>query len=99
MGCGCFSAKSSNNFNSTFNKTNIVNTGESRDVSEIKLLNDETFKIKVNKNKKIAKNYLYAISPQNWLKILDFLNYTDLKEGGKANRYIKRNIFKRLFFY
>jgi hypothetical protein len=33
------------------------------------------------------KNYLYIISPHNWLNIIDFLNYKELREAGKMNRY------------
>ena len=35
------------------------------------------------------KNYLYIISPQNWLKVIDFLNFKELIESGKMNRYLK----------
>jgi hypothetical protein len=32
------------------------------------------------------QNFLYHISPHNWLKIIDFLNFKELMEAGKINR-------------
>ena len=32
------------------------------------------------------KNHLYHISPHNWLKIIDYLNFRELIEVGKLNR-------------
>lgn len=85
MGCGCFTARP-HNMNSTFNKTRIIKTGECRDLLDTKVLKDETIKVNVTKHENTVKKFLYAISPQNWLKILDYLTYKDLKESGKANR-------------
>ncbi len=32
------------------------------------------------------QNFLYHISPHNWLKIIDFLKFKELVEAGKINR-------------
>ncbi len=86
MGCACFSANSKQH-NSNLEKTLIAKTKESRILSDNRNFHDETLKIKIRKSLMLRnKNFLYLISPQNWLRILDFLNYADLKESGKTNR-------------
>jgi hypothetical protein len=94
MGCACFQG-TSKQYNSSFQKTMYPRKTESRDLIEIKKSLGETMQVKVfKKPHKNNKNYyVYVISPQNWLRILDFLNYSDLKESGKTNRYINIFIF------
>lgn len=38
------------------------------------------------KSNKINTNYFYKISKKNWLRIVNFLNYKDLKEASKVCR-------------
>jgi len=35
---------------------------------------------------KITKNLFYKILTSNWIKIIDYLKFTDLKEVGRVNR-------------
>ena len=41
---------------------------------------------------KIINCYIYKISYQNWLNIIDFLNYTEIKETGKVNRFFNKTV-------
>jgi hypothetical protein len=87
MGCACFQGNSKH-YNSNLQNTSGVRKTDNKDLFDIKKALAETMQVKVHKKPlKNNKNYyLYATSPQNWLRILDFLNYLDLKESGKINR-------------
>ena len=51
-------------------------------------------KIKNYKKSKLKKiNYIHKITYKNWLKIIDFLNYIEIKETGKVNLFFN-NIVK-----
>ena len=43
------------------------------------------------KSKKIKKNdYIHKITYKNWVKIIDFLNFIDIKETGKVNLFFNK---------
>ena len=91
MGCACINPKSSSS--KADKKVKIKNPGirnslsktlkTTADPNKLVIRGEEIVIKSLYKNK---KNYLYVISPHNWLNIIDFLVFRDLKESGKINR-------------
>ena len=48
----------------------------------------------INNNPIQKKNYISKISQPKWLHILNYMNYTELKEIGKVNRFFRMNCVK-----
>ncbi len=68
-----------------------------------KIKKNENISIKIIPPEIIQKNkILHKISQNNWLKILNFLSFSDLKELGKVNRifnyYVKQKEILVKFF-
>ena len=61
-------------------------------------------KITINNSPLLIKkrNFIQKLTPQNWLKIIQFISYKDLKELGKVNRmfnhYVKQKEILVKFF-
>ena len=73
-------------------------------LSKVKRIKRPSFGITINNsNLGIIKNKCnQKLTPQNWLKILQFMSYKDLKELGKVNRmfnhYVKQKEILVKFF-
>ena len=73
-------------------------------LSKVKRINRPSFGIAINNsNLGIIKNKCnQKLTSQNWLKILQFMSYKDLKEVGKVNRmfnhYVKQKEILVKFF-
>ena len=56
-------------------------------------LKNEIKKSKIKKNKKLKNknnDYVHKITYKNWVKIIDFLNFIDIKETGKVNLFFNK---------
>ena len=93
---GCIQQNKSININPISNK----NTNK----KNINIKNFNKYNININNiqkfNKKFEKNFNFEseipiidkITNKKWLKILDYLNYNDLKEVGKVNKFFNNNV-------
>ena len=56
-------------------------------------LKNEINKTKIKKNKRLKNkndDYVHKITYKNWVKIIDFLNFIDIKETGKVNLFFNK---------
>jgi hypothetical protein len=100
---GCIQQNKSININQLSNNNNILIkkalNNKKNNIKKYKNFNNNFNNIQ-NFNKKNIKNLNFEseisiidkITNNKWLKILDYLNYNDLKEVGKVNKFFNNNV-------
>ena len=91
---GCIQQNKSININPISNKNTNKKNINIKNFNNININNIQKF------NKKFEKNFNFEseipiidkITNNKWLKILDYLNYNDLKEVGKVNKFFNNNV-------